>query len=66
MSHSQTLVSLALASVADLLLYIHSLRTILSLEKHSHLAILYRLKTISRGDSSGNKVRPLRCLTEIC
>ncbi|KAF8163325.1 hypothetical protein B0H34DRAFT_805778 [Crassisporium funariophilum] len=52
-----TLISLASASIADILIYMRSLRTPLVLETATHIAILSRLQKLNRGDSSSSKKR---------
>ncbi|KAF9533011.1 hypothetical protein CPB83DRAFT_806739 [Crepidotus variabilis] len=60
-----TLISLAATSVADLLMYLRSLRSSAALDVSSHLAILARMKAITRADSSATKiVRAMRSLSE--
>ncbi|KAF9482782.1 hypothetical protein BDN70DRAFT_800871 [Pholiota conissans] len=48
-------ISLASTSVADLLLYLRSLSTSLSLDTSAHIAILNRLRILNHGESSLNK-----------
>lgn len=63
--HLQTLVSLAATSVADLLMYLRSLRSSVALDASSHLAILSRMKAITKADSSATKIiRAMRSLSE--
>ncbi|KAJ3516626.1 hypothetical protein NLJ89_g1005 [Agrocybe chaxingu] len=60
-----TLISLALTSVVDLLLYTRSLRMSLALDISGQIAILNRLKSLNRGDSSANKItRAIKSMSE--
>ncbi|KDR81629.1 hypothetical protein GALMADRAFT_239698 [Galerina marginata CBS 339.88] len=60
-----TLVSLTSTSVADLLIYIHSLKTPLSFDTSAHVAILNRLRLLNRGESTSTKIaRAMRLMTE--
>jgi hypothetical protein len=60
-----TLISLASTSVADLLIYLYSLKTSLSLDTSAHVAILNRLRMLNHGDSSSGKIiRAIRTMSE--
>lgn len=60
-----TIISLASTSVADLLPYLHSLKTSLSLDTSTHVAILNRLRMLNHGDSSSGKItRAVRAISE--
>ncbi|PPQ66076.1 hypothetical protein CVT26_010818 [Gymnopilus dilepis] len=63
--HPQTLVSLVSTSVADLFLFIHSLKTPLALGTSFHILILHRLQLLNRGDTSSSKLsRAIRIINE--
>ncbi|KAF8910955.1 hypothetical protein CPB84DRAFT_1842225 [Gymnopilus junonius] len=60
-----TLISLTSTSVADLFLFIHSLKISLALDTSAHILILNRLQSLNHGESSLNKIsRAIRNMTE--
>uniref|UniRef100_A0A8H8CNC3 Phorbol-ester/DAG-type domain-containing protein n=1 Tax=Psilocybe cubensis TaxID=181762 RepID=A0A8H8CNC3_PSICU len=61
-----TLTSLACTSVAELLLYVHALKSSLALDTASHTIILNRLRSLARGDSllSGRIARAVKTMSE--
>ena len=56
MLYWQTLIALASTSIADVLMYMRSVKTSLALETSSHITILNRLKTMVHSDASSSKV----------
>ncbi|PPR08077.1 hypothetical protein CVT24_010538 [Panaeolus cyanescens] len=53
-----TLISLTSSSMADLFIYMRSLRTSIALDTAQHISVINRLRTMTQGDSTFQKVSP--------
>lgn len=59
MCHSETqpIATLVWSSIADILLFLRSMRSTISLDSASHIATLDRIKSLAKNESSSSKVR---------